>query len=40
VSGGYWYHQQRQPPAREALDPAFQNLLMDRLAALTRITLF
>jgi len=40
VSGGYWYHQQRQAPAREARDPAFQNMLMDRLAALTRIRLF
>jgi NAD(P)-dependent dehydrogenase (short-subunit alcohol dehydrogenase family) len=40
VSGGYWYHQQRQAPAREARDPAFQNKLMDRLAALTRIKLF
>jgi NAD(P)-dependent dehydrogenase (short-subunit alcohol dehydrogenase family) len=40
VSGSYWYHQQRQAPAREALDPAFQNMLMDRLAALTRIRLF
>ncbi len=40
VSGGYWYHQQRQAPAREARDPAFQNELMDRLAALTRIKLF
>ncbi len=40
VSGGYWYHQQRQAPAREARDRAFQNMLMDRLAALTRIRLF
>jgi len=40
VSGGYWYHQQREAPAREARDPAFQNKLMDRLAALTRIRLF
>jgi len=40
VSGGYWYHEQRQAPAREASDPAFQDQLMDRLAALTRIKLF
>ena len=40
VSGGYWHHQQRQAPAPEARDPAFQDKLMDRLAALTRIKLF
>jgi len=40
VSGGYWYHQQRQAPAPEARDPAFQDKLMDRLAALTGIKLF
>jgi NAD(P)-dependent dehydrogenase (short-subunit alcohol dehydrogenase family) len=40
VSGGYWYHRQRQMPAPEARDPAFQDKLMDRLAALTGITLF
>jgi len=39
VSGGYWYHRQRQTPAPEAGDPAFQDQLMDRLAALTGITL-
>jgi NAD(P)-dependent dehydrogenase (short-subunit alcohol dehydrogenase family) len=39
VSGGYWYHRQRQEPAREARDPAFQDQLMDRLAALTGISL-
>jgi NAD(P)-dependent dehydrogenase (short-subunit alcohol dehydrogenase family) len=39
VSGGYWYHRQRQAPASQARDPAFQNQLMDRLAALTGITL-
>jgi NAD(P)-dependent dehydrogenase (short-subunit alcohol dehydrogenase family) len=36
VSGGYWYHRQRQAPAAQARDPAFQ----DRLAALTGVTLF
>ena len=40
VSGGYWYHRQRQTPAAEARDPAFQDQLMDRLAALTGVTLF
>ena len=39
VSGGYWYHRQRQEPAAEARDPAFQGQLMDRLAALTGVTL-
>jgi NAD(P)-dependent dehydrogenase (short-subunit alcohol dehydrogenase family) len=37
ASGGYWYHRQRQSPAAQALDPAFQDQLMDRLAALTGI---
>jgi NAD(P)-dependent dehydrogenase (short-subunit alcohol dehydrogenase family) len=40
VSGGYWYHRQRQAPAPQARDPAFQDQLMDRLAALTGIALF
>jgi NAD(P)-dependent dehydrogenase (short-subunit alcohol dehydrogenase family) len=40
VSGGYWYHRQQQKPAAEARDPAFQDRLMDRLAALTGVTLF
>ncbi len=40
VSGGYWYHRQRQAPAPEARDPAFQDRLMDRLAALTGVALF
>jgi NAD(P)-dependent dehydrogenase (short-subunit alcohol dehydrogenase family) len=39
VSGGYWYHRQRQQPAAEARDPAFQDQLMDRLAALTGVAL-
>jgi NAD(P)-dependent dehydrogenase (short-subunit alcohol dehydrogenase family) len=39
VSGGYWYHRQRQPPAPQAGDPAFQDQLMDRLAALTGVAL-
>jgi NAD(P)-dependent dehydrogenase (short-subunit alcohol dehydrogenase family) len=40
VSGGYWYHRQRQAPAPQARDPAFQDQLMDRLAALAGVTLF
>jgi NAD(P)-dependent dehydrogenase (short-subunit alcohol dehydrogenase family) len=40
VSGGYWYHRQRQEPAPEARDPAFQDQLVDRLAALTGVRLF
>ena len=39
VSGGYWYHRQRQQPAPRARDPAFQDQLMDRLATLTGVTL-
>jgi NAD(P)-dependent dehydrogenase (short-subunit alcohol dehydrogenase family) len=40
ASGGYWYHRQRQAPAPQTRDPAFQDQLMDRLAALTGIALF
>jgi NAD(P)-dependent dehydrogenase (short-subunit alcohol dehydrogenase family) len=39
VSGGYWYHRERQAPAPPARDPAFQDQLMDRLAALTGVAL-
>ena len=39
VTGGYRYHRQRQAPAAHARDPAFQDQLMDRLAALTGVTL-
>jgi NAD(P)-dependent dehydrogenase (short-subunit alcohol dehydrogenase family) len=39
VSGGYWYHRQRQAPAALARDPAFQDQLMDRLTALTGVAL-
>jgi NAD(P)-dependent dehydrogenase (short-subunit alcohol dehydrogenase family) len=38
VSGGYWHHR-RQEPASQARDPTFQDQLMDRLAALTGVTL-
>jgi NAD(P)-dependent dehydrogenase (short-subunit alcohol dehydrogenase family) len=40
VSGGYWYHRRQQVPAPQARDPAFQDQLMDRLAALTGVALF
>jgi NAD(P)-dependent dehydrogenase (short-subunit alcohol dehydrogenase family) len=40
TSGGYWYHRQRQMPAPQAGDPAFQDQLMDRLATLTGFALF
>ena len=40
VSGGYWYHRQRQAPAPQARDPAFQDQLMGQLAALTGVALF
>jgi NAD(P)-dependent dehydrogenase (short-subunit alcohol dehydrogenase family) len=39
TSGGYWHHQQRQAPAAQARDLAFQDQLIGRLAALTGITL-
>jgi NAD(P)-dependent dehydrogenase (short-subunit alcohol dehydrogenase family) len=39
VSGGC-YHRQRQAPAPQARDPAFQDQLMDRLAKLTGVALF
>jgi NAD(P)-dependent dehydrogenase (short-subunit alcohol dehydrogenase family) len=40
VSGAYWYHRQKQPPAPQARDPAFQDQLIARLAALTGVALF
>lgn len=36
-TGGYWYHRKRQQPAPEALDPGFQDQLLDRLAELTGV---
>ena len=39
VSGGYWHHRQQRQPAAEALDPDFQDRLMDQLAELTGVTL-
>jgi len=40
VSGGYWFHRQRQSPAAEATDPHFQDQLVTSLAKLTGISLF
>lgn len=38
-SGGYWHHQQRQEPHKAVGDVAFQNKLLDALAAHTGVTL-
>jgi NAD(P)-dependent dehydrogenase (short-subunit alcohol dehydrogenase family) len=38
VNGGYWYHRQRQEPAAEAQDPAFQDQLINQLTALTGVS--
>jgi hypothetical protein len=40
VSGEYWYHRQRQPPAAEVSDPVFQDQFMAKLAELTGVSLF
>jgi NAD(P)-dependent dehydrogenase (short-subunit alcohol dehydrogenase family) len=40
VSGGYWYHRQRQTPAAEVSDPRFQDQLTAKLAELTGVSLF
>ena len=37
VSGGYWYHRQRQAAAAQTRDPAFQDQLMDQPTALTGV---
>jgi NAD(P)-dependent dehydrogenase (short-subunit alcohol dehydrogenase family) len=39
VSGGYWNNRRQQTPAAEALDPAFQDALAEKLAGLTGVTL-
>jgi len=39
TSGGYWYHQQRQPPHEAALNHDFQNRLLDELARMTSTVL-
>jgi NAD(P)-dependent dehydrogenase (short-subunit alcohol dehydrogenase family) len=38
-SGGYWFHRKQQKPAAAALDTAFQDRLIARLAELTGIKL-
>ena len=40
TSGGYWHHRKRRTPAPEALEPRFQDRLLDELAELTGIALF
>src|SRR5438105_6271276 len=39
VSGGYWYHRQRQTPAAAVSDPGFQDQLAAKLAELTGVSL-
>lgn len=39
VSGGYWYHRERQKPAAESLDPKFQDQLLEELVGLTGVSL-
>ncbi|MET4296767.1 NAD(P)-dependent dehydrogenase (short-subunit alcohol dehydrogenase family) [Bradyrhizobium sp. LB8.2] len=35
LSGRYWHHLRQQEPASEAVDPGFQDALIDRLTSLT-----
>lgn len=39
TSGGHWYHQQRDAPARNVNDPRFQNELLDDLRKHTGVEL-
>ena len=39
-SGGYWYHRKRRAPDPAALDPDFQDRLLNRLTELTGVELF
>lgn len=39
TSGGYWHHQRRRNPAAVALDPAFQDAVVEELARLTGVRL-
>ncbi|MGJ4931199.1 SDR family NAD(P)-dependent oxidoreductase [Bradyrhizobium sp. HKCCYLS2038] len=39
VSGQYWHHLRREAPAGQALDPAFQDQLIAKLAELTGVSL-
>jgi hypothetical protein len=39
VSGRYWHQLKQQQPAHEAVDPEFQDELIDKLGELTGVTL-
>lgn len=39
VSGRYWFHREPQRPAKDALDPGFQDRMIARLAEITGVTL-
>lgn len=39
TTGRYWHHKRVQAPAAEASDPAFQDRLIERLAAITGVAL-
>jgi len=39
VSGGYWHHLRQEPPAHDAIDPAFQDEMVARLQELTGVAL-
>lgn len=39
ISGRYWHRMQSEPPAAQAMDPAFQEALVARLQALTGVAL-
>ena len=39
VSGRYWHHLRREQPAREVMDPAFQDQLIAMLGELTGVPL-
>lgn len=40
ISGGYWYHRQRQVPDDDVSDTGFQDDLVDKLGNLTGVSLF
>ncbi len=39
IAAGYWHHQRRHKPTSAALDPLFQDALLDELARLTDVPL-
>jgi hypothetical protein len=39
ASGCYWHHLQQQQPASEAVDPTFQDALVDTLGKVTGVKL-